>query len=523
MRKDYKRAIQFAEQVENAIQRWAEEKKEDANFLPASWSHTLARHERALWRDYARIFLGQDVLETLRRMEVAAQELEKFLQFSQHEFSFPERAEAGFLEHPAENKLRRLIALYHNYVGYGYAVLGYSAKARDAYGQALRSMREVTFTHMEPTTRNNLSRVLSDRGHARGRRLCLDALELRKRQGAEVPIAFSYNTLALIDNDHMRPDLAWIEAAIAVAYFRKAEDPRGLGLALLQLSEALRRLSKLKIEAYHLRSDLPDAVLATAERAVDEAVKLFTEGAASRETIRRGQAWIEKGCLERDLILSGEDKQRHYRDALYYLEQAANLAINTKNTDMELDAQVNIAWTYYHFGEIEQCEITLKKAEKFLPNDCWFTGAKALPSSERDDLYVYQQLSKIYGLRGRIALEQFDERVKDIKKAESSKEKRRDQIRGDESAQQQLQKAADSYVLALAYAQLLSPRSSMLTVIYDSVYNHIKGFNLSELEDFQAYASKARKDLRVAEIKIADFGNLDEFLTYTFGQVGEGS
>ncbi len=422
-----------------------------------------------------------------------------------------------------------MIALYYNYSAYGYAGQGYSSKAREAYGKALRYMREVEFPHMEPTTRNNLARVLSDRGHARGRRLCLDALELRKCQGAEVPIAYSYNTLALIDNDHMRPDLAWIEAAIAVAYFRKAEDPRGLGLALLQLSEALRRMAKRKSEAYHLRGDPPEMVLEIAERVINEAVELFTEGAASGELIRRLEAWIEKGCLERDLILfseTGEQKQHHYRDVLYYLEQAANLAHEKENTRLELDARVNMAWAHYHFGKFDQAKASLKEVEEaqtLLPADCWFKRGEPLPQPERDDLYAYQQLSKMHGLRGQMGLEQFSKRVEEIKKAESDKEKRRDLIHEDKTAQARLKEAAEAYVLALAYAQLLSPRSSALSVIYDSLYEYLKGFNLTELEDFHRYASAARRHFQTAKVKTADLGNLGEFLLNTFGPLGEGS
>jgi len=525
LRKEYERAIEFAEQVENAILKWAKEKAEDANFLPTSWQHTFANSERALWRNYARIFNSQDMPATIKEMENTIKALEAFQKYRQDELVFPERKEYGFLGHPAEIKIQRVEAIYYNYIGYAYAGQGNTTKAKENYGKALRSMRKTEDLDRQATTRNNLARVLSDRGYARGRRLCLDALELRKRQGAEVPIAYSYNTLALMDNDHMRPDLAWIEAAIAVAYFRKAEDPRGLGLALLQLSEALRRLARMKIEAYHLHGDSVEVVLETAERAINEAVKLFTEGPAARELIRRVEAWIEKGCLERDLIRVSENeeqKERRYRDALYYLELASNLAHEKNNSRLELDALVNMAWTHYHFGKYEQAEEALH-TEKLFPKECLFIAGKPLPTPEHEDLYVYQQLSKIYGLRGRMAMDQFGKRIEAIKESEDTKEKRRELTQKDKTVQGYLKDAAEAYVLALAYAQLLSPRSTDLVVIYDALYGYLKGFNLGELGNFHRYESAARKRFQTAKIKLVDLGNLDEFILDSFGSVREGS
>lgn len=525
LRKKYTRAIEFADQSEKTIQRLGKERAGDPDFRPDSWQNTLARSERALWRSHACVLAGIDIPDTLADMVARVADLEKLLSHSQTEMVFPDRGEGetGFLGHPAEIKTKRVAALYYNYMGYAYTGQGNFSKAIEAYGKALRFMRAVKFPHMEATTRNNLARVLSDRGHARGRRLCLDALEMRKEQGTEVPIAYSYNTLALIDNDHSRPDLAWIEAAIAVAYFRKAEDPRGLGLALLQLSEALRRLAKRKSETYHLRGDSPEVVLETAERIVNEAVDIFTK---SGERLRRVEAWIEKACLERDLILFNEgykQKERHYRDALYYLEQATDLAREIENLRLELDSCVNIAWTYYHFQKFEFAEQVLEQAEKLLPEDSWFKEGGAPPPSERDDLHIYYQLSKMYGLRGRMALDQFINYRDEVKKAVTDKEKRKERLHQDQKAQHDLQRAAETYVLALAYAQLLSPRSSLLTIIYDACYDRIKDFNLTELEDFLTFTEGASRKYGVSQIRLADFGNLSEFLSYTFGIQHQGT
>lgn len=526
LRGDYERAVTFAIAVEQAIQKWGEERKDNPLFLPTSWQHTLARHERALWRNYARLLAGKEVPVVLQEMEKAVGDLEALLEHPQEEIVFPERGagETGFAGHPAESKVQRLVALYYNYIGYGYANQGATAKAEKAYGHALRAMRAVEFPHMEATTRNNLARVLSDRGHMRGRRLCLDALELRKQQGAKIPIAYAYNTLALIDNDHMRPDLAWREAAIAVAYFRQSNHPRGLGLALLQLGEALRRLAIRESETYHLQGDPPEVVLETANQATNEALTIFTEGPAGREILRRVEAMIEKGSLERDRLLLPDETQKanHYREALYYFEQAARLAREIRNNRLELDAAVNIAWTHYYLGKDEQAETALQEAERLLPADCQMSEQGPHPSPERDDLYVYQLLSKMHGLRGRMALRQFRSLDEKIKAKETDKEARRRRLHEDQQAQESLRQAAKAYVLALAYAQLLSPRSSALVVIYDALYNSLKEFNLTELQDFQTYIHKWRCHYKVDQLHTTNLGDADAFLQQTFG-LGEPS
>lgn len=519
----YERAIQFTDQVEKTIEKWRKEKA-DGRFLITSWQHTLARSERTLWSNYARILSAKNVAESVVEMEKTVCDLERLAECGMNQIALVDRNENGFKGHPAEEKLQRTIALYHNYIGYGYATLGKSAKSVEAYVKSLRSMREVKLPHMEATTRNNLSRVLSDRGHVGVRNMCLDALNLRKKQGEEVPIGFSYNTLALIDNNHTRPDRAWVEASIAIAYFRKAEYARGLGLAYLQLSEALRRMARLRIEAHHLRGDTPEIVLETAEHAVNEAVDIFTTGEASGELMRRVEAWIEKGCLERDLInyaVDDKQKARHYRDALYYLAQADDLARERKYIQLQLNARVNIAWAHYHFREFAKADETLKIAENLLPPDCILT-TEQIPASDRDDLYVFKQLSKIYGLRGRMAMEKFGNCVEEVKSKGLDKQERRIQIHDDPAAQQFLRDASDAYVLSLAYAQLLSPRSSSLTTIYDWLYEKIKEFNLSELKDFFNYVKESREKYKVKDIKVIDYGDLSRFLEHTFGDFDEG-
>lgn len=523
LRRQFQRAVEFENALEEKIQEWCDRYNGlDPNFLPASWLHTLARLDRFLRKNIALIYIGQGVQSALEEMSKAVKELEALLCYSQEEeVVFPDgsrRGETGFKGHPAEIKVRRLIALYYNYIGYGYATLGATTSAKDAYGRALRIMREVDFPHMEATTRNNLARVLSDRSQARGRRVCLDALQLRKKQGLESPLALSYNTLALIDNDHGRPDLAWVEAAIAAAYARRSQDQRVLGLALLQLGEALRRIANRREELYSLRGDLPEVILKVAANALAEAVKIFTD---YDEISRRVEAWIEQGSLERDRMRIEQDKvkrERFYRDAVSHLKQAAYMADQLQNLRLKLDALVNLAWTHYRYPNFTLAEEIANQAESLVPSDA-FIREDFLPDPNRDEIYLYQQLSRLEALRGRIAIDRFRKISSDeeLRTRIPDKETRHQFVHEDGIAQRYLQQTAEHYVKAIAYSQLQSPRAHGLRLTYNALYERLVDFNLTELQDFYKYVRQAIAKYHTDKLKTIDLGRLDEFLEQTFG------
>ncbi len=514
MKQKYRDAVKFYEEMEEMLLR--EYPPESENVTARTWHHSLARLQRALWRDYARIFLGKDLNSVLEEMKQNVAILESLLECRQDQRS--KTGEYGFIGHPAESKLKRLIGIYHNYIGYGYAQLGQHREARIHYNKAIQKFRETDSRDRLATTMNNLSRVLSESGYQRARRVCLDALELRRQLGAEVPLAYSYNTLALIDNDHYRPDRAWVEAAVAVAYFRKIEEGRGLGLALLQLGEALRRLSKPTEESY-LYGDDPERILETAIQVLDEAVAILTY---RQEPIRLIEAWIERGCLERDRITRASDearKRRHYQDAINYLQQAANLSRTLQNVRLELDARVNIAWTHYAYAQFQEAEAYLEKIlREMIPDDARLTP-EHIPSTDRDDLYLYQQLSKIHGLKGRMALQRFSQLVEKFKQEhpEMSKEERQENLDKEPEVQKALAEGAEQYTLSIAYAFLLSPTSSALDVTYDALYNFVKGFNRRELERFNAYCRKFQQLYRLESLSSTHAAQIVRFLHESFG------
>jgi TPR repeat protein len=73
------------------------------------------------------------------------------------------------------------------------------------------------------------------------------------------------------------------------------------------------------------------------------------------------EAAIELGSLYRDWVafipsegVPSDIRQQRQDNAVYYLQEAIDLAHELNLTHMELDAQVNMAWTYYHVGSMGQ-------------------------------------------------------------------------------------------------------------------------------------------------------------------------
>lgn len=515
-RKELTRAIEFYAQVEGVIATFKNER------VRKSWTHTFASGERKVWLCYARIYANHDIPGAVKMLEDVVNDFEKLLAADQFTLVFPERKENGFRGHPAEERLWRVLAQAYNILGFGYTRQGRIRNGMKNYGSALRCMRRIVFPAQQAATRNNLSAALSQTTYTRARRICLDGLSLRKEQGDEIPIGLSYNTLALIDNDNLRPDLAWVEAATALAYFNVAEDPRGQGLSLLQLGEALRRLARRGEAVGYVIPDRPDAIYSEAKKALDEAIGIFTDSPAKGERSRLVEAYIERGCLERDLIGFSQEKQykqEHYREALYYLELALKLARELDSVRYQLEALVNMAWAHYYASDHDQAEKVFQQmeADQLFPEGSLIRENEKHPSSKRDDAYVYHELSRVYGLRGRMAMDMFNQRLAEIAGKTQERLERHKFVDEDVEARGYLQKAAESYVLALAYSELLSSRSNALSVIYGYLYDSLKKFNDSEMDRFTEFEREARKKYRISELKVEDLSNLDTFLRDCFG------
>lgn len=509
--KQYQRAVDFAEQVEAFVGMLPTGQR-----MTLGWTlgHTFSRGERACWRELARIYLGQDRLGAIRQLAKTATDLERLLQQG-----IPERGEKNFLDHPAEIRLRRVIGLTYNSLGFGYVTQGQFRKAVRCYAEALRYFRETGFLAQRAQALNNLSRALSEIGRrTRAIRVCRDGLDLRLTIGDENPIAYSYNTLALIYNNNLQPDDAWPEATRAVVYFRRLDDPRGLGLSLLQLGEALRRLAFVPSPLM----GSPEELLNVAENATLEALDIFTNTPEVKtEIMRRIEVEVELGSLYRDYMnyvknQAGEDQDQQTRWqrlkdlAQQHLSSAITLSKSYNYPSQQLDAQVNLAWTHYYAGDLLQAEEICQGILKDLESKPFTLKKHQTPPlpQEIDETYALFQLGKLWTVKGRIELDRFNERVQTIKSAIND---------GDEIARLNLQEAAEAFVQSLGYAQLFSPRSPNIGTAFDHLYNYLKKFNVSEIKAYAKYQHEAQQAYWITKIQSENLADPGLFLRESFG------
>ncbi len=167
---------------------------------------------------------------------------------------------------------------------------------------------------------------------------------------------------------------------------------------------------------------------------------------------------------------------------------------------------------------MEAAEQVLDEVMKNIPLDARFTE-KNTPPEERDDLYLYQQLSKIHGLRGRIRFKRFTELTEAFKERypEKSREERQKALAKNRRVQSELRAAAEEYTLAIAYAFLLSPTSSALDMTYNALYEFVKGLNRLEMERFNQYSLEFQRKYRLHQLSGTRPVYIDRFLEESFG------
>ena len=526
MRKEYKKAIQLADDIETKVRQLKIKHEYD------SWNHTLARSDRGCWREMARIYSGENIEQAVSTLEKIVKELVALSRADINTPVFPERDENGFIGHPAYERLLFLIAQSYINLGFGYVSLGDFRNGIRNYAASLRYLRSITPSDiaLKATVRNNLSRALVEVGRKRSVRVCQDGLDLRILEGQLLPIAYSYNTLGLIWNDLKQPDEALDTSARALAIANYVSDARAIGLSLLQIGEALRRIATGTVKA--LQEESPEAIYLEAERVLQQAHEIFYEGPASGERMRLIEAKLELGSLYRDWVAYSREEmmpeigRRRHNNALMYLNDAARLANELKLPHLELDALVNVAWTHYFAGLVEEAENELEKGgqlvravERKLKVKVRLTKRGKYPDPRQTPAYLFKQLSKIYNLYGQIAFLQFRQGVESLAAEHMNlpQQERWERVRKNDELQALLRRAAESYTLALAYAQLFAPGSSALTAAYDDLYDFLKKLNAVEMVDFYRYEREYRKSYRVTKLKLENFGDLEEFLLDCFG------
>ena len=498
MTKQYRRAIEFADAVDTAVSHLPN------NHERHSWQHTFARGQRHCWREFARIYLGEGIPNAVIRLRTIVHNLTLLAQADIYTEVFP--GENGFVGHPAYPRLIFTIANCTTVLGYGLTILGDYRGAVAAYGAGLKYLRQLPPTDQQAMTLNNLSRALVEMGKKRAIRVCHDGLQLRLNAGELLPIAGSHSTLGQIMNELNRPREALQASATAFAIAAEIGDSRATGLSLMHIAEGLRRLVR---EDEALTETDVDEIYRTAEHAIGQAQEIFMASNARNEAIRVIEINIETGCLYRDWLTRTAETavpdiwQRRLGRATYFLDSAAKEARQLGLIRFELDALVNLAWTHYFAHEWDKLEQTLAAADSLFPPDVRLRPEEQPPTTHNQPHFYFQQLSKLYSLRGRVAFDRYF--------AEADPTSR--------SAQHDLDRAAEAYVLSLGYAQLFSPRSVGITAVYDTLYDTLKQLDATQLTNFYRYEQQQRTRYHLEAIKarLENLGDLQDFLLDCFG------
>ena len=230
---------------------------------------------------------------------------------------------------------------------------------------------------------------------------------------------------------------------------------------------------------------------------------------ARHEAIRAIEINIETGCLYRDWLARTvatavpDIWQQRLGRAKYFLESGVKGAQQLGLIRFELDGLVNLAWTFYLAGDADNLAQTLATADTLFPPDVRLRPEEQPPTTHNKPFFFFQQLSKLYSLRGRLAFDSYF--------AEADPASR--------MAQHNLDRAAEAYVLSLGYAQLFSPRSVAITAVYDALYDYLKQLDATQLTNFYRYEQQQRTRYHLAAIKaqLENLGDLQDFLLDCFG------
>jgi hypothetical protein len=182
-----------------------------------------------------------------------------------------------------------------------------------------------------------------------------------------------------------------------------------------------------------------------------------------------------------------------------------------------------MAWTHYYAGKIAVAKQILQSVDNITPEELRFVKGQMPPTpDDKSPGFYLPLLSKAYGLKGRMALDEFVENIKEFKDAYADKtpeERQKIEFEWENGViVDNLREAAEAYVLGVGYSQLMSPRSQTLSIIYDFTYRRVRRMNPKELGKFARFVAQSQADYRINKLELENLGNVSNFLAECFGE-----
>jgi tetratricopeptide (TPR) repeat protein len=273
----------------------------------------------------------------------------------------------------------------------------------------------------------------------------------------------------------------------ALDIFRDLEQPRGIGLASIALSEALRRESGARHR--HAPEENAD-LIRQAESYASDAVQIFEKTVPERPRLL--EALIELGCVYRQWAWLRPQYTGAEDPSPQELTQKSDVTlrrvIDLAGEDllyMGIDAQVNLAWLYYYTRRLEQAEEEARKAIASIPGEYYLRPGTELQAQDLPHVFYWVQLGKANLLLGEVAGSYFLDRGR---------------VEG-------LRDMGKHYTVSLAYDELFSPDFRDIRKGLRAIYFRLKGLNKEEFELVHRGIADA-----VEEYKLSIPTRLDKFL-----------
>lgn len=321
------------------------------------------------------------------------------------------------------------------------------------------------------TTLNDMGFAMSEEGeYADARALVEDALEIRRRLGPRAPVALSLNTMALIEVHEGNYGKALEFSGRALAIFRALNDDRGIGLALIALSEATRRsVDDVPQSQYEARI----ARFRAARDHAREAVEIFER---LGETIRQVEALLEVGCACRDWVEQIKKRDRLVDPTEALIQESSQALWDAYQLSegrfprYQLDAVVDLTWLGLYTGNDEILREADKTADSLIGPEYRLQPQNPQPSidgQEMEQKTLWPEIGKLYAQRGHRRYRQFEDE--------------RSAGDGDKSAI--LHEAAENFWYGLQYSVFYTGDYHNLRREKDRIYRSFKSLNEAELQE----------------------------------------
>jgi len=308
-----------------------------------------------------------------------------------------------------KRRLLNIVAEGLEFAGFAYANLYDFKAAEKRYRRADDILDRTGFKTLHAEVKNDLSRVLGELGALhQALTLCEAGLTVRNQYGFDYLSGLSNNTLSLINVRNGRPTRARYYAENALGIFRRLENLRGIGLALIQVAEARRRIWGLTANEAHTdpfrQSKVDPELLDEVVPLLDEAEKIFSE--RFDRDARLVEVWIEKGCLYRDwAAFFGLDQARtEFEKSRQQFQQAMGLAKDQNYPQHYLSACTNLAWLYGHCKLLKEADNMAQHALGSIESNYILNDQHPLDVEKTTNVVNFRELSKISSLRALVLL-----------------------------------------------------------------------------------------------------------------------